>query len=154
MTTKLDELFNLPPAGDEFLAEELVENNPVQIIQVNTSMNERVTDALRYVNTIDESDLELDDIAKKALATYSDLCMLGGSIQDSQAGKIYEAAAQMLSIALDARNHKANRKLRTIDLQLRKLKIDYTYTPGAPGMSGNNGVEFDRNELLKFIRDK
>ena len=54
----------------------------------------------------------------------------------------------MLKTALEAKNAKADKKLRMIELQLKKLRAEQT----DPDMeSKSKGGEFDRNELLKFI---
>jgi hypothetical protein len=76
---------------------------------------------------------------------------LGGNVPDLHAGKIYEVAGQMLKTALDAKNSKAERKLKMIDLQLKKLRVDQTDVNGGTTGSQNSGGEFDRNELLKYI---
>ena len=95
----------------------------------------------------------MDDIARKAVNTFNDLIALGGNVPDMHAGKIYEVAGQMLKTALDAKNSKADKKLKMIELQLKKIRaeqIDFDLGQG-PAQGGMQGGEFDRNELLKYI---
>ena len=77
---------------------------------------------------------------------------LGSNVPDMHAGKIFEVAGQMLKTALEAKNSKAEKKLRMIELQLKKIRaeqIDFEQGNGARGTP--SGGEFDRNELLKYL---
>jgi hypothetical protein len=67
------------------------------------------------------------------------------------AGKIYEVAGQMLKTALDAKNSKADKKLKMIELQLKKVRSEQIDIDQGNGVIHANGGEFDRNELLKYI---
>jgi len=158
MTKKLEDFFNLPPA--EIEAEEVVEDLPtktkeellVEAREIYSSLTtaEKVDLALSPVTGLDSHDGEMDDIAFKAIKTFEDLIVLGGNVPDMHAGKIYEVAGQMLKTALDAKNAKAERKLKMIDLQLKKVKAEQA-DPEGSGSSRSSGGEFDRNELLKYI---
>jgi hypothetical protein len=78
--------------------------------------------------------------------------VLGGNVPDLHAGKIYEVAGQMLKTALEAKNAKAERKLKMIDLQLKKVRAEQIDIDQGNGDRKNaGGGEFDRNELLKYI---
>lgn len=113
--------------------------------------SERVNFALPAVSGLDTHDNEMDAIAKKAIDTFDDLIALGGNVPDLHAGKIYEVAGQMLKTALDARNAKADKKLRMIDLQLKKIRAEQLDIDQGNGDRRLGGGEFDRNELLKYI---
>ena len=62
---------------------------------------------------------------------------------------MYEVAGQMLKTALDARDAKVQRKLKTIDLQLKKLKIE----KDERDQDGQSGQILDRNSLMKFLEN-
>lgn len=158
MTKKMEEFFNLPPAEEPEVVEELPAKTREQLMveakEIYTAMSttERVDVALPMVTGLDTHDNEMDDIAGKAVRTFEDLMSLGGNVPDMHAGKIYEVGAQMLKIALEAKNAKAEKKLRMIELQLKKIRseqIDAELGNGPRNM--NSGGEFDRNELLKYI---
>ena len=126
----------------------------VEAKEIYTSLTtaEKVDYALPTVVGLDTHDSEMDDIADKAVKTFEDLIALGGNVPDMHAGKIYEVAGQMLKTALEAKNAKAERKLKMIELQLKKVRaeqIDIDQGNGDRRMA--NGGEFDRNELLKYI---
>lgn len=113
---------------------------------------EKVDYALPTVVGLDAHDSEMDDIARKAVNTFNDLISLGSNVPDMHAGKIYEVAGQMLKTALDAKNSKADKKLKMIELQLKKVRAEQIdFDLGAGPAKGQAGGEFDRNELLKYI---
>jgi hypothetical protein len=66
------------------------------------------------------------------------------------AGKIFEVAGNMLKTALEARNAKADKKIRVIELQLRKARLDQVGQLES-GTGPRTAGEFDRNELMKYI---
>lgn len=113
---------------------------------------EKVDFALPTVRGLEAHDDEMDAIARKAVNVFNDLISLGGNVPDMHAGKIYEVAGQMLKTALDAKNSKADKKLKMIELQLKKIRAEQIDFDAGQGPSQNSGGgEFDRNELLKYI---
>lgn len=158
MTKKMEEFFNLPPTVEEEVVEELPEKSKEQLMvearEIYSALTtaEKVDIALPTVVGLDTHDSEMDDIARKAVKTFEDLIVLGGNVPDLHAGKIYEVAGQMLKTALDAKNAKAERKLKMIDLQLKKVRAEQIDIDQGNGDRKNaGGGEFDRNELLKYI---
>lgn len=158
MTKKLEEFFNLPPTEEI----EVIESSPaktreelmVEAREIYSSLTtaEKVDYALPTVVGLDTHDSEMDEIAKKAVDTFEDLIALGGNVPDLHAGKIYEVAGQMLKTALEAKNAKAERKLKMIELQLKKVRAEQIdLDQGNIDRRGVSGGEFDRNELLKYI---
>jgi len=160
MTKNLEEAFDLPPIkqaiakqkGEEKKEllpspEEALENS-AKILKALT-ITEKVDHALTTVDNITEHDGEMDDIAREALESYVELKELGMNMSDAHSGRMMEVAASMLRTALDAHSAKINRKLKTIDLQLKKLRVDKL--AGKAGEADDDSPEFDRNELLKHI---
>lgn len=152
---KLDEFFNLPPVEEVEIVEEQPEKTKEQLMveakEIYSSLTtaEKVDHALPTVVGLDTHDSEMDSIADKAVRTFEDLVALGGNVPDIHAGKIYEVAGQMLKTALDAKNAKAEKKLRMIELQLKRVRTEQTDPD--PSNSRNGSGEFDRNQLLKYI---
>lgn len=158
MTKKMEDFFNLPPSEEPEVEEELPGKTREQLMIEASSISnalttaEKVDFALPAVVGLDTHDNDMDDIAKKAVDTFNDLIALGGNVPDMHAGKIYEVAGQMLKTALDAKNAKAEKKLKMIELQLKKVRaeqIDIDQGNGDRKLA--TGGEFDRNELLKYI---
>lgn len=115
------------------------------------SSAEKVDHALTTVAGLNEHDSEMDEISKEALESYMELKELGMSMADSHSGRIMEVAATMLKTALEARDAKVNRKLKTIELQLKKLKLDKT--AGDDNTAGDEGMPFDRNALIQHLKE-
>jgi hypothetical protein len=157
MTKKLEDFFNLPPSHHE---DEVIvpvrskEEIMVEAMQISSALTtaEKVDFALPPVIGLEAHDDEMDDIARKAVNTFNDLISLGGNVPDMHAGKIYEVAGQMLKTALDAKNSKADKKIKMIELQLKKVRAEQIdFDLGQGPAKGQQGGEFDRNELLKYI---
>jgi len=150
---KLEEVLNIPH-HDAFHSTESQEAESVlpPVVITDITPEEKIDHALGYVDDLDEHDREMDDIAKHALETFEELREYGMNSSEAHAGKILEVASQMLKTALEARNSKSKRKLDTIDLQLKKLKINKHYH-GDAGKTDPDGGEFDRNELLNLLKN-
>jgi len=160
MTKNLEEAFDLPPIKEAIAAQKgaLVESEPhtpaealensAKLLKALT-ITEKVDHALTTVDNINEHDTEMDSIAQEALESYIELKELGMNMSDAHSGRMMEVAATMLKTALDARSAKMERKLKTIDLQLKKLRIDRMTGKDMGG--DDDSPEFDRNELIKQI---
>ncbi len=159
MTKKMEDFFSLPHTDvvEEEVIEEPTKTKEQLMVEANTIFNslstaEKVDHALPTVMGLETHDSEMDSIALKAINTFNDLISLGGNVPDMHAGKIYEVAGQMLKTALEAKNAKAEKKLRMIELQLKKVRAEQIdLDQGNGGKKNETGVEFDRNDLLKYI---
>lgn len=157
MTRPLEDFFNVGPAEqpvEEVQSTRTKEQLMVDAKEIYSSLStaEKVDYALPTVDGLDLHDTDMDDIAGKALRTFDDLIALGGNVPDMHAGKIFEVAGQMLKTALEAKNAKADKKLRMIELQLKKVRAEQIdLDQGNGDRTNKNGVEFDRNELLNYI---
>ena len=154
MTKKLEEEFNLPPLDAVLSAAQPTQTeNPIATIQTvedAITISEKINMALSEVRGMEAHDSEMDDIARQAIDSYTQLMALGMNMTDMAAGPVFNNAAQMLKIALEAKDSKVSRKLKQVDLMLKKARLDK-----ANGvMSEEAGSQFDRNELLKIINQK
>jgi hypothetical protein len=166
MTKSLEETFNLPPlktalkeeeqsVENHSIAEELedispTDNEPTKVLKALT-VAEKIDHALTKVDELEESDNEMDHIAAEALEAYAELKDLAMNMSDAHSGRMMEVAASMLRTSLDAKNAKIDRKLKTIDLQLKKMRMDRLAGGSTGDTQGSEGIEFDRNELLKHL---
>lgn len=158
MTRKLDDFFNISSVEDGDISEDTPVRSKEELFQeaqqIYSSLTtaEKVDVALPTVVGLDTHDREMDDIADKAIKTFEDLISLGGNVPDMHAGKIYEVAGQMLKTALEAKNAKTERKLKMIDLQLKKVRAEQIdIDQGNGSRKDSSSGEFDRNELLKYL---
>ena len=109
--------------------------------------------AVKELDTLGESDL--DHLADKAEKAYDDLMDLGMNVEVRYSGRIFEVAGSMLKNAVDAKSAKIDKKLKAVDLQMRKLKLDQD-SPEDPNeiVNGSGYVMLDRNELIKKLGGK
>ena len=149
MTKKLEELFELPESSSR-PNEEKITTTPEEITAIVEMSNlEKIENALTAVRGLEASDEEMDSLARQAVESYKDLMDLGMNVEPRHASEIFGVAERMLNSAITARNAKVNKKLKMIDLQLKKAKLDLDNPEGASNGNGAlSGSLFDRNELL------
>jgi|TARA_R110001606_G_scaffold156329_1_gene299075 hypothetical protein len=154
MTKKLEELFDLEDEDnsvDEQPKEELT------ITQLNTTLDSvsKIDAALPTVRDLETTDAELDDIAETARQTFQDLMDLGMNVEARFAGEIFNNASRMLDTALTAKTNKVNKKLKMVDLQIKKATLDLKNKQNAPDTPADGqGMVVDRNTLLNEILGK
>ncbi len=161
MTKKLEDLLNLPDA------KEIVENAEQQEDQQKSYEVEQQQKAFRDMAEFDKisaalpavkglgelADKELNDVANKAMQAYEDLMDLGMNVENRYSGRVFEVAGGMLKTGLDAKVAKLDKKLKMIDLQLKKEKLDKDSGPSEDGMINGEGyVVTDRNSLLQRLK--
>ena len=72
------------------------------------------------------------------------------NIEPRLAGRILEVASSMMQNAISAKNTKVDKKLKMIELQLKKMKLDHN-KPDEDIVTGTGSVIADRNELIQQI---
>ena len=159
MTQKLEELFNLPPS-DATTPEEAkssIEENRAIIQEVDTAID-KIDAALPFVADLDVSDKELDELSDLAKEKFQDLIDLGMNVEARFSGHILATAGTLLGHAITAKQAKLDKKLRMVDLQLKKARLDQANAKndGEKIIEAEDGraVILDRNELLKQILGK
>ena len=163
MTKKLEELFDVETSEDvvdRMVAAEPVESKPLTVPEIETAMTkvDKIDAALPSVRDLETSDREMDEIAQLAQDTFKDLMDLGMNVEARFSGEIFGNAARMLDTALSAKAHKVNKKLRMVDLQLKKASLDARLAKEQQSSgdvtTDGEGVVLDRNTLLQQILDK
>jgi hypothetical protein len=159
MTKKLEELFNLDsaePAKEEQPVVEPPKHEQVTSLNDSYAAVAEITRGLPPIKELDDlGDNELDQLAAKAEEAYDNLMDLGMNVEVRYSGRIFEVAASMMGNAISAKTAKIDKKLKAIDLQLKKLKIDQD-SGADPNdvLQGQGYVITDRNELLKKLGQK
>jgi hypothetical protein len=159
MTQKLEELFNLPPV-DTTTSEEAkstIEENRAIIQEVDLAID-KIDAALPFVADLDVSDRELDELSDLAKEKFQDLIDLGMNVEARFSGHILATAGTLLGHAITAKQAKLDKKLRMVDLQLKKARLDQANAKNdgdkLVDAADGKGVVLDRNELLKQILGK
>jgi hypothetical protein len=158
MTKKLEQLFDLPESDD--VEESAADNLPItrETLQALDEAIDKVDAALPAVRDLDASDSEMDALSKTAQDSYQELMELGMQVDSRFASEIFSVASNMLGHAITAKNSKLDKKLKMIDLQLKKMRLDQQQQlidqkksgdgDVLPGMPTAEGHVLSRNELL------
>lgn len=165
MNKKLEEMFDLPeleelPLEQQEECEDIITNAAELYDAISNS--EKLDSALSTVVQLNDHDKEMDTIAKEAMDSYTHLMTLGMNVSDAHAGRIFEVASLMLETSLKAKDAKVNRKMKTLELQLKKARLDLDTKiadrktlPLTPDDDEDRQTKmFDRNELLRIINGK
>jgi hypothetical protein len=122
--------------------------------QIETVMKgiDKIEEALPMVKNLETADREMDHLAQLAEDKFQELMDLGMSVEPRFSGTILQTAGTLLGHAIAAKQAKIDKKLRMIELQLKKARLDQT----APRDQDEEptqatGVVLDRNELIKTI---
>ena len=158
MTKKLEALFDLP-SSDELESEEHsldIDETKIALAEIDDTID-KIDAALPMVRDLQASDLEMDDLAKKATESFNELMSLGMNVDSRFAAEIFSVAGAMLGHALTAKQAKLNKKLKMIDLQLKKAQLDQKQQAKEEQIEATPlgaGQSLDRNELLKALLNK
>jgi hypothetical protein len=163
MSNKLEELLNLPEHKETMKEVE----KEIKAASRELAKQEEIEQTLRAFDKVElalptvdglglASDKEFDDLAEKATKAYEDLMDLGMSVEVRYSSKVFEVAAGMLKNAIEAKAAKIDKKLRIVDLQLKKQKLELDKN----GKSGNDDntlnvtdyVVTDRNSLIEKLK--
>jgi hypothetical protein len=156
ITKRLEELFNLPETTTEEYADrhsidDTIQENQQALSSANDIID-RIDQALPQVHELDSADDELDELSDLAKQKFEDLMDLGMNVEARFSGTILQTAGVLLGHAISAKQAKIDKKLRMVDLQLKKMRLDQTAArdPGANALDGQATL-IDRNELLSRI---
>ena len=160
MTKKLEELLNLPDSKDLVDQDKKKSKAETAIVEQEETFRDiaefdKIASALPSVKGLGEkADAELNDIAQRALQSYEDLMDLGMNVEARYGGRVFEVAGSMLKTSLDAKVAKMDKKLKMIELQLKKEKMDKDSSgPEGDIVNGDGYVVTDRNSLLEKLKN-
>lgn len=157
MTKKLEELFDLPPSEEEINA--AIPSLPAnqETLRALDETIDKIDEALPAVRGLDATDQEMDELAGLATGSYKDLMDLGMQVDSRFASEIFSVASNMLGHAITAKTAKLDKKLKMIDLQMKKMRLDQQQAaldekkePEGPVQQGT-GMVLSRNDLLARI---
>lgn len=164
MTKKLSELFNLPETPPELTSEadkevnealKTIQDNQQMLTQVDAAID-KIDVALPTVRDLEASDQEMDELAKLATSGYKDLLELGLNMDPRFGGVVFQTAGTLLGHAITAKTAKMDKKLRMVQLQLQKARLDHQISKENPEDKpvDGQGIVLDRNALLEQILQK
>jgi len=169
MNKKLEDTFDLPSMEDalenskeESTSEdkqEKVEETVIEEVKIKKALStaEKIDKALPQVKDLESHDVDMDEYSSEAMKSYKELMDLGMNSEARHAGKMFEVAATMLKNAVESKNAKADKKLRMIELQLKKQRVDQwdkRDDKQEDVIEGEGYVVGDRNKLLDQLIQK
>jgi hypothetical protein len=140
--------------------EEATENEVAdqsEVIKRALTTAEKIDKALPQVKDLQTHDTDMDSYSGEAMKSYRELMDLGMNSEARHAGKFFEVAQTMMKNAIEAKNAKADKKLRMIELQLKKQRVDQwdkRDNPDQDVIEGEGFVVGDRNKLLDQLIEK
>lgn len=161
MTKKLEDLLNLPESKEIIKQAEKQERDQKKYEAKQAEQTfrdiaefDKISAALPVVQGLGEmADKELNDVADRAMQAYEDLMDLGMNVESRYSGRVFEVAGNMLKTSLDAKVAKLDKKLKMVELQLKKEKQDKDSGNGESGVINGEGyVVTDRNSLLERLK--
>ena len=158
MTKKLSDLFDLPEIANAVEPNEVlqtIENNKETIAQVDEAID-KIDAALPMVRDLDATDQELDELSTLAKDKFNDLMDLVMNMDPRFGGVVFQTAGTLLGHAITAKTAKMDKKLRMIQLQLQKARLDHQISKDDPEGKpiDGQGIVLDRNQLLEQILQK
>src|SRR6056300_573182 len=160
MTKKLEDLLNLPDSKEiiDTAQEQEAEQTKHDLEREEAFRDiadlDKIEAALPTVKGLGElADRELNEVADKAMAAYDDLMDLGMNVESRYSGRVFEVAGNMLKTNLDAKVAKLDKKLKMVELQLKKEKQDKDGSVDGDMVQGEGYVVTDRNSLLEKLKN-
>ena len=158
MTRKLEELFDLAPS-----VEKPAEPTPQPAEDLRSQLQtlddtiDKIDQALPGVRGLEANDKEMDSLSKMATDSYDELMTLGMQVDARFASEIFSVASNMLGHAITAKTAKMDKKLKMIDLQLKKMRLDQQQAVidskaadagNGEGIQTAQGMVLSRNDIL------
>ncbi len=154
---KLEEILNLPESKKTIKKAERQEakESVAQPFLRDISEFDKISSALPQVKGLgDISDKEFDDLAQRATDAFDDLMDLGMNVEARYSGRVFEVAGGMLKNAIDAKAAKIDKKLKMIELQIKKQKLDQDAgEDNGVDVSGTGVIVTERNSLIEKLKN-
>lgn len=167
MTKKIEEIFDLPSATVEDDEAELDVTEDIGLnlekLQQTLDTADKIDQALPAVRDLETLDKDMDEYANKAMDAFKDLMDLGQNVEDRNAAGIFDVASKMMTNAITAKTAKMDKKLKVIQMQMQKRKLDLeekkvqmqiakmTENDSDDGTFTGAAEEFDRASLINDI---
>lgn len=174
MTRSLNDLFNLPDDDDD--KDDIEgETQPIKPQPTDDSGGsaidfyskdtlddiDKIEAALPLVKGLEASDKDMDEFADLAKEAFQNLMDLGMQVDSRFSAEIFNSASGFLGHAITAKTAKVNKKLKMLDLQLKKAELDRKLAAAelkgevsAPETPIGTGQIIDRNELIRQILEQ
>ena len=167
MSKKIEEVFNM--ASPETPAQTTAEETGFDLESMQQALDtaDKIDQALPAVRDLESLDKDMDEYAQQAMDAFKDLMDLGQNVEDRHAAPVFDSASKMMTNAITAKTAKMDKKLKMIEMQMRKRKLDLeekkvemqiAKMDGATDNSNDalsgEAQEFDRSDLINDIMSR
>jgi hypothetical protein len=161
MTKRLEEILNLPEnkkmvKDAEVHSDKYDKKAPPPPLLRDMAEFDKISASLPQVSGLgDLADSEFDALAQRATDAYDDLMDLGMNVEARYSSRIFEVAGGMLKNAIDAKSAKIDKKLKMIELQLKKQALDQKGNNADESITvqGEGVIVTDRNSLIEKLKN-
>lgn len=156
MSKKLEELFDMESSATNDLTIPLPDFEQ-DVTETALTTLDKIEAALPQVKGLEAADNEMDELAMLATNSYKDLMDLGMQVEARFSSEIFNSASSMLGHAITAKTAKINKKLKMLDLQMKKAQLDQKLMAKNEEIEATplgQGQSLDRNDLLKMFNPK
>jgi len=163
MNKKIEDVFDLPPIEHEVNAqyptdqEEQTTGLDLEKMQEQLDVADKIDAALPQVRDLEALDADMDNYAGQAMNAFKDLMDLGQNVEDRHAANVFDVASKMMTNAITAKTAKMDKKLKMVQLQMQKAKLDQQVAKenGKESIIQGEAEEFeDRNSLINAVIEK
>ncbi len=166
MSKKIEEVFNM--ASPETPAHTTADETGFDLESMQQALDtaDKIDQALPAVRDLESLDKDMDEYAQQAMDAFKDLMDLGQNVEDRHAAPVFDSASKMMTNAITAKTAKMDKKLKMIEMQMRKRKLDLEEkkvemqiaklndAPVDGGPIEGAAEEFDRSSLINDIMAK
>ena len=166
MSKKIEEVFNMSStSAPEHTTQEEI-GFDIEKLQETMATADKIDQALPAVRDLETLDKDMDDYAQQAIDAFKDLMDLGQNVEDRHAAPVFDSASKMMTNAITAKTAKMDKKLKMIEMQMRKRKLDLEERKVEMQLAKMNDTpvdgepiegaaeEFDRSSLINDIMAK
>ena len=161
MNKKIEDVFDLPPATSEVNstyptdAEEQSLGLDLNKMKEQLDIADKIDSALPMVRDLETLDSDMDNYAGQAMNAFKDLMDLGQNVEDRHAAGVFDVASKMMTNAITAKTAKMDKKLKMVQLQIQKARLDQQGNkPGVEPVQGQAEEFEDRNTLINAVIEK
>ena len=152
-STKLEDLFDMGSPSDYQPKDKKTTKKEIQEIQKVMANADKIDAALPLIKGLEVHEDEMDELAEKATESFENISNLAMNQEARFGARMFEVAGQMLGHAITAKTAKIDKKLKAIELQIKKLKVDNDKGDNPEAIDGD-GIIIDRNDLLRNFLDQ
>ena len=161
MNKKIEDVFDLPPVetdvNSQYPTDKEEEDMGLDLTKMQQQLDiaDKIDSALPMVRDLESLDSDMDNYAGQAMNAFKDLMDLGQNVEDRHAAGVFDVASKMMTNAITAKTAKMDKKLKMVQLQIQKARLDQQGNKASLEPVQGEAEEFeDRNALINAVIEK